>query len=59
MKSTYKHQIAAAAGVSTKTLHRWLDNNRAKLSRLGVTPHTKLLPPRAVRWICEQYGVEL
>ena len=58
MKSAYKYEFADAAGVSRRTFRRWLKENRSRLSRFGVKPTTHLLPPRAVRWICLQYGIE-
>ena len=39
-------------GVSRTTFWRWMKENRCQLARLGVSPKTKLLPPRAVEWIC-------
>ncbi|MBQ6226740.1 MAG: hypothetical protein IJJ73_10615, partial [Bacteroidaceae bacterium] len=59
MKSAYKYELADAAGVSPSTFYRWLSRNRSALARLGVSPKTKLLPPRAVEWICKQYGIDL
>ena len=58
MKSAYKYELADAAGVSRRTFQRWLKENRSRLSRFGVKPTTHLLPPRAVRWICLQYGID-
>ena len=58
MKSAYKYELADAAGVSRRTFLRWLKENRSRLSRFGVKPTTHLLPPRAVRWICLQYGID-
>ena len=46
MKSMSKAQLADAAGVSMKTL-------------LGVRPRDKVLPPVAVRYVAEQYGIDL
>ena len=58
MKSAYKYELADAAGVSRRTFLRWLKENRSRLSRFGVKPTTHLLPPRAVRRICLQYGID-
>ena len=58
MKSAYKYELADAAGVSRRTFQRWLRENRGRLSRFGVKPTCHMLPPRAVRWICLQYGID-
>lgn len=58
MKSAYKYELADAAGVSYTTFYRWIARNRSELEKFGVTPKTKLLPPNAVKWICNQYGID-
>ena len=58
MKSAYKYELAEAAGVSYTTFYRWLSSNRDTLASFGVKPKTKLLPPRAVEWICREYGID-
>ena len=55
----YKNELAEAAGVSMNTLRRWLNKNREHLARFGVSPRTQMLPPRAVKWVCTQYGIDL
>ncbi|MBR6033077.1 MAG: hypothetical protein IKP36_14155 [Bacteroidaceae bacterium] len=59
MKSAYKYELANAAGVNYRTFQRWLGENRDKLQRLGARPRQQLLPPKAVRWICGEYGIDL
>ncbi len=58
MKSYYKYELARAAGVSCKTFQRWLSQNTQTLSEMGVASRTKLLPPKVVKWICDQYGID-
>ena len=58
MKSAYKFELANAAGVDYRTFQRWLSDNRGKLAELGARPRQQLLPPRAVEWICRQYGID-
>ena len=58
MKSAYKYELAEAAGVSYTTFYRWMNENRCWLARLGVKRNSKMLPPRAVEWICRQYGID-
>ena len=58
MKSAYKYELAEAAGVSYTTFYRWLSGQRDTLASFGVKPTAKMLPPRAVAWICQQYGID-
>jgi hypothetical protein len=58
MKAMYKYELAEAAGVSRDTFRRWLSGNRDKLVKLGAKPRGQLLPPRAVGWICREYGID-
>jgi hypothetical protein len=53
----FKYELAAAAGVSRNTFRRWLKNDRAALADLGVSAGTKLLPPAAVKYLCEKYDI--
>ena len=59
MKSYYKFELADAAGVNYRTFQRWLSRNKEKMAELGVSPRKKILPPRAVEWICREYGIDL
>ena len=58
MKSAYKFELANAAGVGYRTFQRWLSENRSKLAELGARPRQQLLPPKAVEWICREYGID-
>ena len=57
MKAYFKNEIARAAGVSTNTLRRWLATKEGVLERMGVKHGQRLLPPKAVRYICHEYGI--
>lgn len=59
MKAMTKTQLADAAGVSHKTLQRWLALHHKQLALLGVTPKTRLLPPTAVKLIADHYGIDI
>ena len=59
MKAMSKSQLAAAAGVSIKTFQRWLVHHSEELALLGVKPRDKLLPQVAVKFIVEQYCIDL
>jgi transposase-like protein len=58
-KSMTHTQLAECAGVSRRTLYNWLRKYENHLRGLGVTPHAKLLPPKAVRFICETYSIDV
>ena len=58
MKSRYKSDLADAAGVSHTTFWRWLKENNSHLAQFGVKPTSKLLPPAAVKWVCDEYGID-
>ena len=59
MKAMSKSQLAAAAGVSMRTFQRWLVRHSEELALLGVKPRDKLLPPGAVKFVVEQYCIDI
>ena len=59
IKSMYKSELARQAGVSTRTFNRWLMQHRQVLAQMGISPKQQLLPPKAVRYLCETYCIEL
>ena len=59
MKTMYKSELAKLAGVSVSTFRRYLNTRRDVLTALGVTPRSKTLPPKAVRFVVEDYCIEL
>ena len=54
-----KSTLARLADVSPRTFRRYLATRREILSIFGVTPKTQKLPPYAVRYICEDYCIDL
>lgn len=58
-KAMYKYELAMAAGVSTAVVGRWCKAHKAQLAKFGVKARTKLLPPRAVRFLCDYYGISV
>lgn len=58
-RAMYRYELADAAGVSRRTFGRWLRGREAELRGLGVSPRCKLLPPAAVKWLCEFYCIDL
>lgn len=57
MKSMTKSELAAYAGVSSRTFCRWLAKHQEELAKFGVSPRAHIIPPAAVKYICEQYGI--
>ena len=50
----YKFELAVYAGITSKTFRRWTRPFDEELARMGVYPSTRLLPPAAVKFICEK-----
>lgn len=60
MKSKSKSELAKAAGVSRRTLYAWLQTPymQQRLTPLKLRKHQHILPPEAVKIICEHYVIE-
>ena len=54
-----KSELARLAGVSYRTFQRYIATRQHVLSAMGIPPCAKLLPPRAVRFVCEDYCIDL
>ena len=54
-----KKKLAELAGVSPRTFTRYLQSRRHILDAMGVSPKAQKLPPQAVRYICEDYCIDL
>ena len=54
-----KKKLAELARVSRYTFSRYLKSRRHILETMGVTLHARLLPPQAVKYICEDYCIDL
>lgn len=59
MRAMYKSELARCAGVSERTLRRWLTGHQEKLARWHVCPRTRLLPPEAVLYISDYFCINL
>ena len=57
----FKSQLAKAAGVSTRTLMRWLKEPymQQHLMQYPLTPKQQKLPGKIVKIICEHYVIDL
>ena len=58
MKCKMKFEIALAAGMSERTLSRWLSGHAAYMQHIGVKTTQRLLPPKAVKYICHELGID-
>ena len=47
------------ADVSPRTFSRYLQSRRPILDAMGISPKAQKLPPQAVRYICEDYCIDL
>ena len=54
-----KKQIADALGISLPTLRTWLRPFQNDLKKMGVSPTAKLLNPKAAKFVCEVFDIEL
>ena len=54
-----KKKLAELAGVSERTFRRYLATRRHILDAMGISPKAQKLPPQAVRYICEDYCIDL
>ena len=54
-----KSTLARLADVSTRTFRRYLATRRPVLDAMGISPNARKLPPQAVRYICEDYCIDL
>lgn len=59
MRSYSKKELACLAGVSCRTFSRWITLHRTELSAMGVSPRTHILPPRAVKYLCDIYSIDV
>lgn len=58
-QSRSKAEIAEALGVSASTLKNWLRSRQETLEAMGVSHYAKVLPPKAVDFICSELGLVL
>ena len=58
-KSMTKSQLAAAAGITRQTFCNWLKPHEKKLRKMGVSPCAKVLPPVAVKYVCQIFDIDI
>jgi len=54
-----KSQIRKAANCPKRSFSRWIKLQQPELSKMGITPKTKKLPPEVARFLCKQLDIEL
>ena len=54
-----KSELARLADVRPRTFSRYLQTRRHILDAMGISPKAQKLPPQAVRYICEDYCIDL
>ena len=54
-----KSELARLAGVSPRTFRRYLASRRAALEAMGISYRAQKLPPQAVKYLCEDYCIDL
>ena len=59
MKAMSKQQLADRAGVSLKTLNRWLQPYRDIMMAKGYNSSMKVLPPHLVKFIVDKFCIDV
>ena len=61
MKAMTKAELAEAAGVSRKTLMKWLKDPyiQAQMAQYNLSPYQKKLPGSLIKIICNHYVIDI
>ena len=59
MKAMSKQQLADRAGVSLKTLNRWLQPYRDIMVANGYDSSMRVLPPHLVKFIVDKFCIDV
>jgi hypothetical protein len=59
MKAMTRQQIAFYAGVTVKTLSKWMKPHSKELKALGLQPGMIVLPPNIVKWITDKFCIDV
>ena len=59
MKAMSKSELADKAGISLSTLARWMKPYEQQLHDMGLTTHTRVLPPRIVKFLAETFCIDV
>ncbi len=52
-----KQQLASYAGVTVKTLMRWLKPYEKELEQMGMKHNAKVVPPNVVEFILKRFTI--
>ena len=58
MKEMTRQELADCAGVTTKTLGKYIKRHWEELWLLGMRPN-QILPPSVVAWLVHNYGIDV
>ena len=58
-RSISKLQLVLCAGVCPRVFAYYLESRREILEAMGVSVIAKKLPPEAVKYVCEDYCIDL
>ena len=58
MKAMTREELAACAGVTTKTLGNYIKRHWDELWAMGMRPR-QILPPNVVEWLARNYGIDV
>ncbi|MCQ2203673.1 MAG: DNA-packaging protein [Bacteroidales bacterium] len=59
MKAMTVTQLAAAAGVSRRTMNRWMKMVKDEMRKHGYREGMYCLPPSVVKFLVEHYSIEV
>ena len=58
LRAMTRQELAQLAGVSERTLRRWIQRSHQQLIASGYQPSQRKLTPRVVRLLMDFYGIE-
>ncbi len=59
LRAMTRQELAQLAGVSERTLRRWIQRSHNQLIAAGYQPSQRKLSPRVVRLLMDFYGIEM
>ena len=57
--SLFPYQLARYAEVSRRTMTKWIHAQRLQLEACGYSRKQRILPPSAVKYLCDYYCIIL
>ena len=54
-----KSELAGKVGISATTLRKWMKECAREFKQMGISRNAKMLPPCAVKVLCEKYSIDL